>query len=149
MAAGGAGNSLAKAERSPGYRQPHGAAPPFPGLADIPLIAAENWIALRELPPQLIFLGGSYIALEMAQALQRLGSQVTIVQKADRLAARQDPDVGDVLRQFLERDGCRVRLPPATFVAALRLPIPLTTTIGCWNRSCSATARVSRSGNGQ
>jgi pyruvate/2-oxoglutarate dehydrogenase complex dihydrolipoamide dehydrogenase (E3) component len=58
----------------------------------------------------LILLGGSYIALEMAQAFQRLGSQVTVVQKADRLAEREDPDVGDMLRQILERDGCRVYL---------------------------------------
>jgi pyruvate/2-oxoglutarate dehydrogenase complex dihydrolipoamide dehydrogenase (E3) component len=46
----------------------------------------------------------------MAQALQRLGSKVTVVQKADRLAERADPDVGDMLRQILERDGCRIYL---------------------------------------
>ena len=53
-----------------------------------------NWIALRELPAQLILLGGSYIALEMAQAFQRLGSKVTVIQKADRLAEREDSGCG-------------------------------------------------------
>jgi pyruvate/2-oxoglutarate dehydrogenase complex dihydrolipoamide dehydrogenase (E3) component len=43
----------------------------------VALITAEHWIALREPPERLILLRGSYIALEMAQAFQRLGSQVT------------------------------------------------------------------------
>ena len=105
-----AGDAPVKAERVVSVPATETARPPIPGLADVPLIAAENWITLRELPPRLILLGGSYIALEMAQAFQLLESQVTVVQKADRLAEREDPDVGDLLRQILEKDGCRVYL---------------------------------------
>jgi pyruvate/2-oxoglutarate dehydrogenase complex dihydrolipoamide dehydrogenase (E3) component len=105
-----AGSSVVQAERVVLDTGNRTARPPIPGLADVPLITAENWIALRELPAQLILLGGSYIALEMAQAFQRLGSKVTVIQKADRLAEREDPDVGDMLRQILERDGCRIYL---------------------------------------
>jgi mercuric reductase len=49
--------------------------------------------------------GGSYIALEMAQAYQRLGSAVTVIQKAAELSERED--VADELRAALERDGRR------------------------------------------
>jgi thioredoxin reductase len=206
-----AGAALVRAERVVPDTGNRTAGPSIPDLADIPLITAENWIVLRELPAQLILLGGSYIALEMAQSLQRLGSQVTVEQKANRLAEREDPDVGEMLRRILEKDGCRVylnadvqrveavgtrirlQLPteilegthlflavgqqpntddlgldsvgvetddqgyvmvddrlrvqskesgqPATSVAALRSPMPPTTTTGCGNRSCSATAR--------
>jgi pyruvate/2-oxoglutarate dehydrogenase complex dihydrolipoamide dehydrogenase (E3) component len=62
------------------------------------------------LPRELIILGGSYIALEMAQAFQRLGSRVTVLQKADRLAEREDPEVGEALRDALAADGCRIHL---------------------------------------
>jgi pyruvate/2-oxoglutarate dehydrogenase complex dihydrolipoamide dehydrogenase (E3) component len=86
------------------------ALPPLPGLDQAQIITAESWITLRELPRRLLVLGGSYIALEMAQAYRRLGSDVTVLQKADQLAEREDKDVADVLKSALENDGCVVRL---------------------------------------
>jgi pyruvate/2-oxoglutarate dehydrogenase complex dihydrolipoamide dehydrogenase (E3) component len=86
------------------------ARPPIPGLDQVPLISAESWIALREPPEHVLMLGGSYIALEMAQALRRLGCAVTVLQQAAQLAEREDPDVAEVLQAALERDGCRVVL---------------------------------------
>jgi pyruvate/2-oxoglutarate dehydrogenase complex dihydrolipoamide dehydrogenase (E3) component len=83
---------------------------PIPKLDQTPVLTAESWITLRDLPPRLLILGGSYIALEREQAYQRLGSQVTILQKSDQLAEREDIDVAEALRSALERDGCRVRL---------------------------------------
>ena len=55
-------------------------------------------------------LGGSYIALEMAQAFRRLGSEVIVLQKADQLAEREDEDAAEVLKAALEADGCLVHL---------------------------------------
>jgi len=86
------------------------ARPPLLGLNRIPVITAETWISLRTLPCRLLVLGGSYIALEMAQAFQRLGSAVTVIQKADQLAEREDKDTAHELRAALERDGCRIIL---------------------------------------
>ena len=83
---------------------------PFPGLDQVPLIDAENWINLREPPRACAYAGGSYIALAMSQALRRLGCAVTVLQKADQLAEREDPDMAEVLQAALESDGCEVRL---------------------------------------
>jgi pyruvate/2-oxoglutarate dehydrogenase complex dihydrolipoamide dehydrogenase (E3) component len=105
-----AGNDPVRAERVVLDTGNRTARPPIPGLADVPILTAEHWIALRVLPPGLILLGGSYIALEMAQAFQRLGSQVTIVQKAHRLVEREDADVGDLSRQMHGKEGCRAYL---------------------------------------
>jgi pyruvate/2-oxoglutarate dehydrogenase complex dihydrolipoamide dehydrogenase (E3) component len=55
------------------------ALPPLPGLDQVQTITAESRINLRELPPRLLVLGGSNIALEMAQPFRRLGSEVTIL----------------------------------------------------------------------
>jgi pyruvate/2-oxoglutarate dehydrogenase complex dihydrolipoamide dehydrogenase (E3) component len=105
-----AGDTLVRAERVVLDTGTRTLRPPLPGLDEVPMIDAENWIALRTLPQRLIMLGGSYIALEMAQAFQRLGSAVTVLQKARQLAEREDADVARTLQQVLERDGCRVRL---------------------------------------
>ncbi len=86
------------------------ARPAVAGLDDVPVIDAENWIALHERPAHVLMLGGGYIALEMSQALQRLGSQVTVLQKGSQLAEREEREVSDALLSALERDGCTVRL---------------------------------------
>ena len=59
-------------------------------------------MALDTLPDHLIVAGGSYIGLEFAQMYRRFGSRVTVVEYADRLIAREDPEVSDTVREILE-----------------------------------------------
>ena len=89
--------------------------PPLQGLDRIRSVDAENWIGLDDLPRRLLILGGSYIALEMAQAFHRLGSEVVVLQQGAQLAEREDPDVSAALRQALEADGVEVRLDVQTW----------------------------------
>ncbi len=84
--------------------------PDIPGLDKAPCITAENWIDLTELPERLIFLGGGTIALEMAQAFRRLGSAVTIIESAPRLAAHEDPEVSQALHDILAGEGIGIHL---------------------------------------
>jgi len=105
-----AGDTLVRAERVVLDTGSRTARPPIPGLDQVPVIDAENWIDLRELPRHVLMLGGGYIALEMSQAFQRLGSAVTVLQKGAQLADREDPDVAEALQAALERDGVRVQL---------------------------------------
>jgi pyruvate/2-oxoglutarate dehydrogenase complex dihydrolipoamide dehydrogenase (E3) component len=105
-----AGETLVRADRVVLDTGTRTSRPSLPGLEHVPVITAEDWISLRSLPPRLLLLGGSYIALEMAQALRRLGSEVTIIQKASKLAEREDDDVAVELKAALERDGCHIVL---------------------------------------
>jgi pyruvate/2-oxoglutarate dehydrogenase complex dihydrolipoamide dehydrogenase (E3) component len=57
------------------------------------------------LPEHLLIVGGSYIGLEFGQAYRRFGACVTVVEMADRLIARGDPDVSDAVREMLEAEG--------------------------------------------
>lgn len=84
--------------------------PKLPGLDTVPLIDAETWIGLRELPRRLVFLGGGTIALEMAQAFRRFGAECAIVQLGPHLTEREDPDIADALREAMEREGIAVHL---------------------------------------
>jgi pyruvate/2-oxoglutarate dehydrogenase complex dihydrolipoamide dehydrogenase (E3) component len=62
------------------------------------------------LPPHLIILGGSYIGLEFAQVYRRFGSEVTVIELAPRLIAREDDDVSRAVAEFLEEEGIDVRV---------------------------------------
>ncbi|MDR6903779.1 FAD-containing oxidoreductase [Rhizobium miluonense] len=84
--------------------------PDAPGIGEVPLLTNTDIVALETLPRHLVVVGGSYIGLEFAQMYRRFGSEVTIVERNDRLIAREDPDVSDEIRAILEREGVTVRL---------------------------------------
>jgi pyruvate/2-oxoglutarate dehydrogenase complex dihydrolipoamide dehydrogenase (E3) component len=85
-------------------------APDLPGVRDVPHLNNSTLLALETLPSHLVIVGGSYIGLEFAQVYRRLGSRVTVVEKSDRLIAREDPDVSTTLQAILEKEGIEFRL---------------------------------------
>lgn len=82
--------------------------PPVEGLDRVPLIDAESWIHLQELPRRLVFLGGGTIALEMAQTFRRFGAEVAIAEQGSQLTEHEDPEVAEALR-----DAARGRRDPS------------------------------------
>jgi pyruvate/2-oxoglutarate dehydrogenase complex dihydrolipoamide dehydrogenase (E3) component len=69
-----------------------------------------SMMAVDFLPEHLLVVGGSYIGLEFAQMYRRFGSQVTVLEYADRLIAREDPEVSKEVQAILEREGVRFLL---------------------------------------
>jgi pyruvate/2-oxoglutarate dehydrogenase complex dihydrolipoamide dehydrogenase (E3) component len=84
--------------------------PPMPGLDRVPYLTNSSMMEVDFLPEHLLIVGGSYIGLEFAQAYRRFGARVTVAEMADRLIAREDPDVSDAVREVLEGEGIEVRL---------------------------------------
>lgn len=84
------------------------AVPPLDGLEDVPWLDSTSVMELGEVPDHLLVLGGGYVGLEFAQMFRRFGADVTVVERGSRLAAREDDDVSDALREILEEDGLRV-----------------------------------------
>jgi pyruvate/2-oxoglutarate dehydrogenase complex dihydrolipoamide dehydrogenase (E3) component len=82
--------------------------PPIPGLADVPHLTNESLLKLRTCPKHLVVIGGSYIGLEMGQIFRRLGAQVTVIETAPRITAREDEDVTTAIAAFLEAEGIRI-----------------------------------------
>lgn len=83
--------------------------PTMPGADQVPFLTNTDIVALDVLPQHLVVIGGSYIGLEFAQMYRRFGAAVTVVERMDRLIAREDPDVSDAVRQILETEGITVR----------------------------------------
>jgi dihydrolipoamide dehydrogenase len=73
--------------------------PPIDGLDDVDYLTSREAIRLREIPDELVVLGGGYIAAELGYYFDALGSQVTIVEMLDTLLPREDEDVA---REFTE-----------------------------------------------
>ena len=82
--------------------------PPIPGLMDIDVVHAGNWLELNTLPSHIAVIGGGYIGLEMAQFFSRMGSQVTVLHAGQRIADREDEDVSVELARLLEREGITI-----------------------------------------
>jgi pyruvate/2-oxoglutarate dehydrogenase complex dihydrolipoamide dehydrogenase (E3) component len=84
--------------------------PDMPGLKDVSYLTNSSMMEVEYLPEHLIIIGGSYIGLEFAQMYRRFGSRVTVIEKGDRLIARDDEDVSTAVKEILENEGIEVRL---------------------------------------
>jgi mercuric reductase len=83
------------------------AIPPIPGLAGTPYWTSTDALASDVIPARLAVIGSSVVAVELAQAFARLGSEVTMLARST-LLFREDPLVGEALAHALEADGVRV-----------------------------------------
>lgn len=83
------------------------AIPPVPGLADTPYLTSTSALVLDEIPPRMIVIGASVLAVELAQAFARLGSQVTVLARS-RPLSRADPAVGEAVEAVFRREGIEV-----------------------------------------
>jgi len=86
------------------------AVPKMPGLDAVPFLTNSTMMEVDFLPDHLLIVGGSYVGLEFAQVYRRFGARVTVVEMADRLIVREDPDISAAVREILEADGVEVRL---------------------------------------
>lgn len=84
------------------------AVPPVPGLAGTPYWTSTEALFTGEVPGHLAVIGASFVALEIAQACRRLGSEVTLLARST-LLSREDPELGAGLQAVLEGEGIRVR----------------------------------------
>ncbi|MEN9539561.1 MAG: Mercuric reductase, partial [Pseudomonadota bacterium] len=86
--------------------------PPLPGLQDVGYVTSDTlWDAfarLDEVPKRLVVLGGGPIGCELAQSFARLGAQVTQVEMAPRIMIREDPEVSQLAKAALQKDGVAV-----------------------------------------
>jgi pyruvate/2-oxoglutarate dehydrogenase complex dihydrolipoamide dehydrogenase (E3) component len=88
----------------------HSAIPNVPGLAAANPMTHIEALDLDRLPSHLIVIGGGYIGLELAQAVRRFGSDVTVIEQGSQLADREDPDVGAALLDLFHDEGIEVLL---------------------------------------
>ena len=79
-------------------------APPIPGLDDINWLDSAGLLDLENVPKHLVIIGGGYIGVEFAQVFKRFGAKVSIIQRGAQLLPREDKDVADAVKKFLEEE---------------------------------------------
>jgi len=84
--------------------------PPIPGLAEAGYLTNETVFNLTQCPARLAVIGGGPIGCELAQAFQRLGSQVALFHKNAHLLDREDMDAAAIVQSAFIREGVAVRL---------------------------------------
>ena len=94
------------------------AIPPIPLLEQTGFETNETIFKRRSLPEHLAVIGGGPVGVELAQAFSRFGSQVTLIEAADRLLIHEDSQTSLLLQQALEAEG--IRILTATQVAGVR-----------------------------
>jgi len=82
--------------------------PPILGIEQIQVLTSDNVWRLRHLPRRLLVLGGGPVGCELAQTFARLGSKVTQVEMAERILAREDVDVSELVTRRFEAEGVTV-----------------------------------------
>lgn len=78
---------------------------PIPGLAESQPLTHIEALELDEIPEHLLVLGGGYVGLELSQAMRRFGSQVSLIERNDRLVHHEDDDVTDALGSLFKDEG--------------------------------------------
>jgi pyruvate/2-oxoglutarate dehydrogenase complex dihydrolipoamide dehydrogenase (E3) component len=89
--------------------------PNIPGLSAAQPMTHVEALELDRVPEHLIVMGGGYVGLELAQAMRRFGSQVTVIEAGPQLASREDPDVGAALLELFRDEGIDVSLGTHVF----------------------------------
>ncbi len=83
---------------------------PIPGLAEAQPLTHIEALELDEIPEHLLVIGGGYVGVELAQAMRRFGSKVTVLDRNGRLMSKEDPDVCEALRSLLADEGIDILL---------------------------------------
>lgn len=88
----------------------HAAIPDVPGLKTAMPMTHVEALELDRLPEHLIVLGGGFVGLELAQAMRRFGSQVTIIESGPQIVAREDSDIATEVLRLFQDEGIEVLL---------------------------------------
>ena len=82
----------------------------IPGLAEAQPLTHIEALELGQVPEHLLVVGAGYVGVEMAQAMRRFGSGVTLIDRNARLMSKEDPDVCDALSSLLADEGIDILL---------------------------------------
>ena len=102
------GNRIVTGERVFVNVGTHAAIPDISGLAEAKPMTHVELLDLQRLPEHLIVLGGGYVGLELAQAMRRFGSRVTLIAREPQLAPKEDVDVAEAILQLFRDEGIDV-----------------------------------------
>ncbi len=86
----------------------HPITPDIPGLKSTPFLNNESIFSLEKIPSSIHFLGGGPISIELALALSKLGSKVTVIQSSKHILNREDPCAREIIEHVFMQEGITI-----------------------------------------
>ena len=83
--------------------------PRIPGIENVSYLTNAEALSLRNKPASMVVLGGRALGLEFAQMYSHMGTEVTLLQRSDRIIPEEEPEVSQALRQYLEDEGIEIK----------------------------------------
>ncbi len=81
---------------------------PVPGLSDVGYLTSDELLDVTEQPESLVVLGGGPVGLEIGQFFARIGTRVTLIQRAAHVLSHLDRDIGSALERALREEDMTV-----------------------------------------
>ena len=75
--------------------------PPIEGLENIPYLTNENFWSMKKLPKRTIIMGAGPIGIELGQALSRIGSEVYVVMRSNKILKKEDQEISEEMKKIL------------------------------------------------
>lgn len=82
--------------------------PMISGLKEVDYLTSTTLLELKKMPKRLTVIGAGYIGLELGQLFHNLGSEVTLIQRSDRLLKEYDPEISEAVERVLIEQGINV-----------------------------------------
>ncbi len=89
-----------------------GSSPRIPsilGIEKVDYLTSVEALSLREKPASMVVLGGRALGLEFAQMYSHMGTNVTLLQRSDRIIPEEEPEISEALRDYLEGEGIKIK----------------------------------------
>jgi pyruvate/2-oxoglutarate dehydrogenase complex dihydrolipoamide dehydrogenase (E3) component len=86
------------------------AAPHIEGIDRTPYLTNRELFSLENLPKSMIAIGGGPVSIEMAQAFNRLGTRVMVIEHSNQILGNEDKDMADMLMNVLMSEGITIHL---------------------------------------
>lgn len=88
--------------------------PEIDGLNNIDYLTNTSILELEKVPKHLLVIGANYIGMEFGQMFRRFGSKITMLEKGQRILAREDADVADEMRKILDEENINIYVDAKT-----------------------------------
>ncbi|MEJ2883831.1 mercuric reductase [Pedobacter sp. GR22-6] len=82
--------------------------PDIDGIQSIDYLTSTSILDLVDVPEHLLVLGGNYIGLEFGQMYSRFGSKVTVLEQSSRLLGKEDEDISEEVKKFLQEEDIEI-----------------------------------------
>ena len=83
----------------------HPFVPSFKGIETADYYTTDTFFSIKELPKQLIIIGGGVIAIEMAFALAPMGTKVTVLNHSTDILQTEEPDARPIIKENMKKLG--------------------------------------------